>query len=83
MSSSPTRQRVTFSPIRHIEKGSSPSRNLDTILEESVSSRKSLREEAVDTGHYKSKYSMPSPSYRNTFTERRALIENERLRNDN
>jgi hypothetical protein len=63
--SSPTRYRTTFSPIRGIEEKYSPSRNLDTILEESISSRKSFKEDAAEVNRYKSKYSLPSPSYRN------------------
>jgi hypothetical protein len=39
MSSSPSRYRATFSPIRNIDQ--SPSRNLDIILEESISEKRS------------------------------------------
>lgn len=40
--SSPPRYRKTFSPIRGIDERYSPSRDLDVILEESVSSKKSV-----------------------------------------
>lgn len=43
--SSPPRYRKSFSPIRSIEEKYSPSRNLDVILEESVSSKRSGRED--------------------------------------
>lgn len=83
--SSPPRYRTTFSPIRSIEEKYSPSRNLDVILEESVSSKRSGREDLYnDADRYRSKISVPTPTYRGSYSDtRRLLVENDRLKNDN